>query len=158
MNIEQEINITKAGNNKEKVMVNLIFTANRINDKITELLNVEKLLPQHYNVLRILKGKHPNPANMAEIKSVMLDKNPDLTRLCVKLINEGYITKESNNLNKRQKSVTISQKGLDKLNAMNSKIEDFYNQIININDQEIEQLSGLLDAIRCNWNVNLPTK
>lgn len=151
MNIETVLKVTKNTTLKEKTLVNILYTANRINDMLEQTLAGYRLLPQHYNILRILRGKHPEAVSMGDIKKVMLDKNPDLTRLCTKMLSSGLILKGANTTNKRQQLVTISTKGLELLESLNEKITQLHNHSIGISDDKLEILNDLLDQSRINW-------
>ncbi|HEY8916321.1 MAG TPA: MarR family transcriptional regulator, partial [Chitinophaga sp.] len=91
MRIEEAIKQGKFSNNFHKALVNLIFTSNWLRDANAEIFKKYDILPQHFNALRIIKGRHPKPVSAGEIKEVLLDKASDVTRLLDKLVKQGYV-------------------------------------------------------------------
>ena len=129
-------------------MLNIIYTHNWLNDLQEELFKAQDLTPQQYNVLRILRGKHPNSISAGEIKEVMLDKNPDLTRLCDRLVKKELIERETNEFNRRQVLIRITKKGLELLKEMDPTVKGMAKKNIHLSDKEAELLSDLLDKLR----------
>jgi DNA-binding MarR family transcriptional regulator len=148
MKIEQEIKQNKKFiSNKEKALVNLLYTSNWYNTSSTGLLKDFEITVQQYNVLRILRGKFPNTTTCGEIKEVMLDKNPDLTRLVDRLVQKEFVVRSFNENNRRQVLVKISKKGLNLLSKLDPIIEK-QTESTNITEKEAETLSNLLDKLR----------
>ena len=104
---------------------------------------------QHYNVLRILKGSFPNPLSPGEIKEVMLDKSPDLTRLIDKLVNMDLVDRHICPNNRRKMDVFITKKGEQVLHEINNKQKNIEPSKENkLTEEEADQLSDLLDKFR----------
>jgi DNA-binding MarR family transcriptional regulator len=136
-------------NNQQKAYINLIYTANEINTVAKKLFKAFDVTLQQYNVLRILKGKHPKSVNPGDIKLVMLDKSPDLTRLVDRLLSKGLVTRETCEVNRRKIDIKISDKGLAFLLETNSEVITNQNSITkSLTDKEAIQLSDLLDKLR----------
>lgn len=148
MKLEDEIRQARFTSSKQKATLNIIFTAAWINTRIRDLLKPYDLTPQQYNVLRILKGRHPNSANPGEIKEVMLDKNPDLTRLCDRLSKSGLISRTIDRSNRRKMNIRISEKGMNMLETLQPIMQSVDNSLLTLSDKESEALSDLLDKLR----------
>jgi DNA-binding MarR family transcriptional regulator len=146
--IEEEIKQTKFQSTSQKAYLNIIFTANWIQGKAREVLKPYGLTLQQYNVLRILRGRYPNCAYPNEIKAVMLDKNPDLTRLCDRMITNGWISREIDVENRRKMKISITPTGLELLSSLDNILDDLQNTYMNLSDKENETLSNLLDQFR----------
>jgi DNA-binding MarR family transcriptional regulator len=99
-------------------------------------------------VLRILRGKYPKSANPGEIKAVMLDKNPDLTRLCDRMCTQGLISRSIDEVNRRKMNICITDKGLKVLEQIDPEIQKIENSMVHLQDSESGQLSDLLDKMR----------
>ncbi|MDP2176558.1 MAG: MarR family transcriptional regulator [Bacteroidota bacterium] len=146
--IEEEIQQTKFGTSHEKAIINIIFTANYIQDKFkSEFKKFDITLPQ-YNVLRILKGKKGEHATCGLIKNVMLDKNPDVTRLCDKLYEKQYIHRNLNPDNRREVLLSISNNGLKLIDEISPLFESIYQHLFEISENDMLQLSDHLDLVR----------
>jgi len=130
-------------------MVNLLYTHNWYRDKYRNVYKEFNIKMQHYNVLRILKGSKPKSISPGEIKEVMLDKSPDLTRLLDKLVQIGLVDRHLCPANRRKMDVIITKKGealLSKIAVKRQKMQKEERQ--NITEEEAEQLSDLLDKFR----------
>ncbi len=68
MKIEKEIAQDYFKSEHEKAVVNLIFTYNWFINFQTNRLKGYGLTVQQFNILRILRGQHPNPATIKLIK------------------------------------------------------------------------------------------
>jgi DNA-binding MarR family transcriptional regulator len=149
MRIEQVIKQEKFNDPYEKVVVNLIYTSNWVRDKQNQTFRNYDILPQHYNVLRILKGRHPNPVSPGEIKEVMLDKGTDVTRLIDKLVNKELTKRGLCESNRRKMDVVITEKGLQLLKDIEEPMQIFRNQLRDqLTEPEAGMLSNLLDKLR----------
>lgn len=149
MRIEDAIKQTSFKTSHEKAAVNLLFTYNWFRDLSSESLKPFGLKMQHYNVLRILNGRHPEAHSPGEIKDVMLDKSPDLTRLLDKLVKMGLADRHLCPENRRKMDIHITEQGINMLKEVRAKHGDSleaWSQ--NLSDSEAEQLSNLLDKVR----------
>ena len=148
MKLEEEIRQSKFESMHQKAVLNVIFTANWINSRFRDIFKPYDLTPQQYNVLRILRGRHPQSANPGEIKDVMLDKNPDLTRLCDRLCKVGMITRTVNKNNRRKMNIKITDKGLEVLAQLDPEMRRLQESMVFISEEESASLSDLLDKMR----------
>lgn len=146
--IEEELKSSKFRSSKHKAIVNVLFTEAWINNRLRELFKNFKITSQQYNVLRILRGAYPEFMNPKAIKEVMIDKNPDLTRLCDRLLSLGLIDRCINAENRRMMDIQINQKGLDMLEKMEPSIKNIENNLIGLTEEDAETLSQLLDKLR----------
>ncbi|POY36410.1 MarR family transcriptional regulator [Solitalea longa] len=149
MKIEQEILQEKFEDSYQKAIINLIFTNNWLRDLQNEHFKQYDILPQHFNILRIIRGKHPNPVSPGEIKKVMLDKGNDITRLLDKMVVKELIDRKLCEHNRRKMDITITDKGLELLTAIDVPLTIFLDSIKNrFSKHDAEQLSDLLDKLR----------
>ena len=149
MNILEEINQTAFNSSIEKALVNILYTYNWLRDKTQDNYKPYGIRMQHYNVLRILKGKYPEATSPGEIKEVMLDKSPDLTRLLDKLVAMAWVERDICSANRRKIDVKITKKGLkilEELTTLQKKLYAEFNK--NLSPAEAESLSDLLDKLR----------
>lgn len=147
MKIEEEISQTKFRNTLQKAIINVIFTSNWIQDRQQSFFKPYGITAQQFNILRILRGQHPNGISGASIKARMMDKNSDVSRLLDRLEVKELIEKKLSPLDKRATDVTISAKGMEVLNEIDKKQKEF-DGVIALSDDEAEQLSDLLDKCR----------
>lgn len=144
--IQQLIKQSKFESSQQKAYVNLIYTFNYFYYKHAELLKPFDLLPQHYNILKIVKGKHPEPTTPSYILEVMLDKKRDLTRLIDKLVVKEYLKRCINPKNKRSIHISITDDGINITKSLEAIARADMNH--SLTDDESEELSRLLDKMR----------
>ena len=149
MEIGDAIKQSHFADNYQKGIVNLLYTGNWVRDEQIRLLKQYDILPQHYNILRIIKGRYPEPISPGEIKEVLIDRSNDLTRLLDKLERKGFIKRRLCTVNRRKMDVTLSAKGVKLIEDTTRSLEPFVNGLKGrITDKEAETLSRLLDKIR----------
>ncbi len=153
MTIEEVIKSTVKMDNAKKVILNIMYTQNVIQDHFSELMKPYDLSGEQYNVLRILRGQKGKPANMCVIQERMLAKTSNTTRLVDKLLLKDYVTRKVCEGNRRKIEVLITQKGLDILKELDPKV-DAHERLFagNISTEELELLNKLLEKYRTQEN------
>lgn len=147
--IEEEIKQRKGfANNKQKAYVNLIYTANTLADRFRCMFEKYDITQQQFNVLRILNGSDPEPLFCNQIKDVMLDKNPDVTRLCDRLAAKNLIARHLNTRNRRKMNITITEEGKQLLGQIEPGMMAHMSSMGQLTEEEAETLSALLDKFR----------
>ena len=149
MKIEEIIKSNVALKDAKKVILNVMYTQNVVNDKFNEILKPYDLSGEQYNVLRILRGQKGNPANMCIIQERMLAKNSNTTRLIDKLLLKDLVTRNVCPDNRRKIEVLITQKGLDLLTELDPKVDEHEKLFANnLSEDEITLLNTLLEKYR----------
>ena len=149
MKIEDEIKSSVPLNISKKIILNVLYTQNVVNEKFNEILKPYDLSGEQYNVLRILRGQKGNPANMCLIQERMVAKTSNTTRLVDKLLLKNLVTRNVCPDNRRKIEVAITQKGLDILSELDPKViehENYFSE--NLSTEELEQLNALLEKYR----------
>lgn len=148
MSLEKEIKQAAFRCPRHKAMINLIYTYNHISGCLQKILNANNLTMQQFNILRILRGVHPDTATHGMIKERMLDKSSDVTRIIDRLLKEEYVTRKNCSEDRRRINIAITDKGLDKLKAIDQHEADMDNIFKGITQSEAEKLNYLLDKVR----------
>lgn len=149
MKIENAIKQSSFTSNYHKMLINLMYTGNWLRDEQMKIFKQHDLLPQHFNVLRIIRGSIPGPIAPKEIKEVLIDKAGDLTRLIDKLEKKELVKRNLCPSNRRKMDISITDKGLQLLEVLNEPMEAFTRKIQqNITEDQAANLSDLLDTLR----------
>jgi|TARA_B110000483_G_scaffold32411_1_gene39433 DNA-binding MarR family transcriptional regulator len=148
MNFEDQIRQTKFRNNFMKAILNLKYTSSLYNSKEVEVFKKYGVLAQHFNVMRIVKGAHPDAVSPGKILEVMLDPGRDLTRLVDKLVKLGLLLRSTCPSNRRRVDINITEEGLALTEKIGKDVAVFLDSIDTLTDKESEQLSNLLDKLR----------
>lgn len=148
MRINDEIKQKEFKSPFQKAVINLFFTESWVQNKFKSFFKEFGITPQQYNVLRILKGHHPSSYTAGQIKEVMLDKTPDLTRLLDRLQAKNLVDRKICEWNRRQLEIVITDQGIGLLNSIGPVQDNLMSNLNNLSDPEAEQLSDLLDKLR----------
>lgn len=148
--IEEEIKQKAFPNIYVKTDVNLMFTCSWLQQLQARFFKTYGLSVQQYNVLRILRGQHPKAAMLSQITERMIDKMSNATRLVDKLKQKGFVTRDLNEMNRRQVDIRITQKGLVLLAQIDKVIanENPPQRYANVTKAELEQFNKILNKIR----------
>ncbi|GAB2578303.1 MarR family winged helix-turn-helix transcriptional regulator [Spirosoma areae] len=132
-----------------RVMVNLIFTSNWMVASQSYLLKPSGLTSQQYNVLRILRGQHPNPVKVTDITERMLDKMSNASRLVDKLVAKKLVLRTECPSDRRAVDVVITDTGLALLKRLDTDLNEWADEQRNkLTEEEAILLSQLLDRLR----------
>lgn len=145
--IEEEIQQKKFKTAHQKAVINLIYTANWLQNKHQGFFKLYGITGQQFNILRILKGQHPKSISAKDIKIRLLDQNSDVSRLLDRLSAKDLITKKTCPLDKRASDVFITKSGLDLLKEIEKKQKEI-DEVLALSPDEALQLSNLLDKCR----------
>lgn len=149
MKIEDHIQSSQQLSTEKKVLINLLYTGNWLNEVISEKLKDFDISTQQFNVLRILKGRKGKPANLSTIQERMIAKNSNTTRLVDKLIKKELVTRKKCPTNKRKVEILITNAGLQFLDQVNEVVENKEIEIVqHMSNNDLENLNELLNKLR----------
>ncbi len=147
MSLENDINQSKFNSEHQKVMVNIIYTANWMNEQLKAFFDKADITQQQFNILRILRGAG-EPISTLQIRQRMLDKMSDTSRIVDRLVIKGLVKKTTCPTDKRLVDVSITSKGkkvLEKIDASQNKMDAICNNLI---DADAKTINSLLDKMR----------
>ncbi len=148
MGIDQDIHQSKFRNVHQKAGLNLMYTYGWVMERIKELFATEDITPQQFNILRILRGSHPQPLSTLQIRERMLDKMSDTSRIVDRLITKGLVKKAICKTDRRLVDVLITEKGRKMLERLDLRQDELDNIVGNLSEKEATTLSELLDKLR----------
>lgn len=148
MSIKQDIKQKGFRNEYQKALINMLYTHNFLIGKMSDIFKKHDITRQQFNVLRILRGQHPNPVTINTIKDRMLDKMSDASRIVVRLKKKEFITSRQGTGDRRATEVVITKKGLNLLKKMDGSVVEFDDLFSNLTKSEANSLNILLDKLR----------
>lgn len=146
--IEDVLQSNKFRNEYHKAALNLMVAAQWVSNNGAEIFKKYQLTPQQYNVLRILRGRHPEPCTLLSVRERMIDKMSDVSRIVERLRLAGYVERSSCNEDRRAVDLKISEKGLQLLETMQVEEDKMDSVMKNLTVEEAKQLNELLDKLR----------
>ena len=148
MPLENDIKQEKFESEFHKVAVNVLFTSSWLYNTNALRLKPHGITPEQYNVLRILRGSHPQPMMLAEVTCRMIDKSSNATRLVEKLRQKGLVKRETCTNNRRQVDISITARGLDALIKIDKESDSWVATLKNVSKTEAQELNRILDKLR----------
>lgn len=148
MRLEEEIKQAKFQTERQKAILNVIYTANWIGSIQHKIFKKYKLTSPQYNVLRILRGMFPDPLTVSSIQERMLDKMSNASRLVDKLVDKGLAERSICLYDRRQVDVVITTKGQDLLKEMEPALNEFHNDNMVLTEEDAAAVNKALDKIR----------
>lgn len=133
---------------REKLMVNLMYTASWLNLIQTKFFKEYDLTVQQYNILRILRGQKGKPLGIQSITERMIDKMSNSSRLVEKLRLKGLVERTECPDDRRQVNVSITKRGLNLLDTIQSGIQEMQDVFASLSEDETRELNQLLDKLR----------
>lgn len=148
MKLEQAIKSTKFKNEMHKAALNILYTAWWLKTIMSKELKEYGLTHEQYNVLRILKGKHPEQMCVRDIASRMIEKNSNVPRIIDRLELKKLAKRSTSSIDKRETVVTITQAGINMLEITTKKINDLFEQTVTVDEASACNLNSLLEKMR----------
>jgi DNA-binding MarR family transcriptional regulator len=147
MKIEDEIKQQKFKNVQQKAVINLLYTSSWLQSKHQVFFKSFNITAQQFNILRILRGQLPASTSATEIKSRMLDKNSDVSRLLDRLVAKQLITRRVCEKDKRSADVSLTDAGINLLREIDKR-QTQLDAFLLLTEEEAYQLSEMLDKSR----------
>jgi DNA-binding MarR family transcriptional regulator len=151
MSLEKEIHQKAFRSEYQKSTINLIYTYNWVNEKVSKLFEPFDITQQQFNILRILRGAG-QPLSTLQIRQRMLDKMSDTSRIVDRLIKKGLVKKSVCDEDRRLVDILLTEKGkklLQTMDVLNEEMESIFRYL---SEEEARQLNILLDKIRSDEN------
>lgn len=146
--LKQWLKQSKFSNLDQEVSLNIFVASYFLRSKHEEVMSKYGLTMPQYNVLRILKGVHPNGHPRCDIISRMIEPAPDVTRIIDRLLKDKLVERFNSDTDKRLSMTRISEKGLKVLEKAKPEIDVLGTYIsTTLTSAEKKNLSDLLEKI-----------
>ena len=106
----------------EALIVQMLKTGQRLQISLDHLFKQHGLSRQQYNVLRILRGATEHRLTVIELRSRLIENQPDITRLLERMIQKELLSKQQDQDDKRKWHVQLEEAGLSKCSDLDSII------------------------------------
>jgi len=133
----------------QEAVLNVVATESWATGTIATALAPHGLTPAQYNVLRILRGSHPEPRTCSEVGCRLLDRTPDVTRLLDRLERMGLVSRQRAEHDRRVVEVAITERGVALLDGLDAPMQAALESLArHLSPDELRTLSGLLEKLR----------
>jgi len=135
----------------KNTVVGILKAGQKVEEYIGNTLKSADISLQQFNVLRILRGRKGIPANLQTVQKRMIHKMSNTTRLVDKLIVKELVVRKTCKENRRKIEITITNKGLEVLSRLDTKIQETEAAILQpLNYEEQRTLRNLINKITLN--------
>lgn len=149
MTIQKEIKQSRPFRSKsQEAVVSLLRTVDLLKRHLTGLVESRGITLQQYNVLRILRGAHPEPLLTLEVADRMIEQAPGITRLLDRLEARDLIRRERCPTDRRRVHCWITDTGLEILEDLDTRIDEADDAISRLGEKNVQKLIDLLTDIR----------
>ncbi len=131
-----------------KLITTIVKKSTEFTEAIAHVLKEEKITIQQFNVLRILRGRKGDPANLQDVSKDMLHSNSNTTRVVDKLVVKEYAQRVQCSNDRRQIEITITETGLKLLSRLDLKVDERESELVkNLSNSEVQVLIEYLKKI-----------
>lgn len=129
--------------------VALLRTSDQLQRRLAATVEPHGITVQQYNVLRILRGAHPEAVPTLEIATRMIEQAPGITRLLDRLEGKKHIERVRCARDRRRVLCTISLAGLELLQVLDQPmLETLRACFASLTAEKTRDLIQLLDDLR----------
>lgn len=146
--LEDAIQTRKFLNQKQKAGLNILYTAWWLKTLVSQELKPLGLTHEQYNVLRILKGSHPEKMCIKDIGSRMIERSSNVPRIIDRLVAKELVNRSTSDIDKRETVIQLTKAGINILESGNQKINDLFSNSVDLNEADASRLNDLLENIR----------
>jgi DNA-binding MarR family transcriptional regulator len=136
---------------EEEALLNLMRTSDCVQRAFQRTARPWGVTATQYNVLRILRGAHPQGLTCSAIGDRMITAEPDITRLLARMKTLKLIKQQRDKRDRRVVWTQISAAGLDLLSRMDAVIDQAPKDLLgHLDREELRELIRLLELARMN--------
>lgn len=133
----------------EEAVVGLLLTADQLRRQLAAVIEPSGITQQQYNVLRILRGSHPEPLPTLEIAERMIERTPGITRLLDRLEAKGLVARARSSADRRCVYCRITDRGQALLASLDDAVHAVALESVSLLDADRQtELIVRLDEIR----------
>ena len=109
---------------------------------------------EQFNVMRILKGKHPEPMCVRDIASRMIEKNSNVPRILDRLVAKKLVKRTVSKADKRETLIALSETGIAQLEDANMIMDSMSDKLVSLTEEDALLLNDILDRMRSSEETN----
>lgn len=123
-----------------RMVIDVIHTANWLEEKISGILSGFGITHPQFNILKNIQAAHPEPLSVKEIKESIMFTKSDVTRLVDRLVNKGLLSRNTCPANRRKMDISMTKKGTKMLNDITPEFQKAFGNYV---DKEISVADAL---------------
>ena len=144
---------------EQEAYLNLVLTREILGEPWLKMFKNSALSESTYNILRILRGCHPDPLPVLEIRRRMVNRVPDVTRLLDRLEEQQFAKRVRCPSDRRVIHCHITPKGLQVVAGLDSDTLSLHKkQLGHMTVADLKTLSELMEKVRRPWDPDEPSE
>ena len=148
MRIEEALQTSKFIDGQHKATLNLLYTSYWLKTLFSNAMKEHAITMEQFNVMRILKGKHPEQMCVRDIACRMIEKNSNVPRIVDRLEIKKLVKRTTSQLDKRETVISLTHAGILLLEASTKSIDHTMETVTILTEIESSQLNKLLEKLR----------
>jgi DNA-binding MarR family transcriptional regulator len=148
MKLEEALKTDRFKNESHKATLNILYTAYWFKTHLNGVMKTYGITAEQFNVMRILKCKHPEAMCVKDIGSRMLENNSNVPRIIDRLLLKKMVKRTDSKIDKRETLISITKFGMEQLDLMNEEVDKKTSQIIGLKNEEAAKLNLLIEKLR----------
>ena len=148
MKLEEAIKSNRFKSEVHKAGLNILYTAWWLKTLASKELKEYGLTHEQYNVLRILKGKHPEQMCVRDIAERMIEKNSNVPRIIDRLELKKLVKRSTSPNDKRETAIMLTPAGINILEIATTKVNKVFENTVIMEESSASTLNKLLEKIR----------
>ncbi|MBN8671845.1 MAG: MarR family transcriptional regulator [Chitinophagales bacterium] len=148
MKLEDVLKTNKFNDEVHKATLNILYTSYWMRDNVSSTMKEIGITSEQFNILRILKGKHPEAMCVKDIASRMIEKSSNVPRILDRLVAKELVMRTTSKEDKRETIISLTDTGIQTLQRANDALAAINKQTIGINNEEAAVLNQLLEKLR----------
>jgi len=148
MKLEDVLKTNKFNDEVHKATLNILYTSYWMRDNVSSTMKEIGITSEQFNILRILKGKHPEAMCVKDIASRMIEKSSNVPRILDRLVAKELVMRTTSKEDKRETIISLTDAGMQTLQRANEELAAINKKTIGINNEEAAVLNQLLEKLR----------
>lgn len=148
MKLEDVLKTNKFNDEVHKATLNILYTSYWMRDNVSSTMKEIGITSEQFNILRILKGKHPEAMCVKDIASRMIEKSSNVPRILDRLVAKELVMRTTSKEDKRETIISLTDAGMQTLQTANEALATINKKTIGINNEEAAMLNQLLEKLR----------
>lgn len=150
MKLEDAIKSNKFKNEVHKASLNILYTAWWLKTLMSKELKEYGLTHEQYNVLRILKGQHPEHICVKEVACRMIEKSSNVPRIIDRLEAKKLVRRTASDADRRETVIVLTAAGINILDHSTGRINKLMDSLNGLDEAKAEKLNRFLEELRKN--------
>lgn len=148
MKLEEAIKSNNFRSEAQKASINVLYTAWWLKTQFSRDLKGLDITQEQFNVMRILKGKHPEKMFVKDIACRMIEQSSNVPRIIDRLEKKKWVNRVQCDNDGRHSRISLSPLGIEVLEQANEVVDAVAVNKLKLTSMEAKTLNELLEKMR----------